>query len=1040
MDKRIIAFLAAALLGAAAGCSYDNTGSECLRSEVFRNPGTEYRSLLFYSLNDSLKSNVIDRQMREFREGGCGGVFFHARIGLLTPYLGPEWWEAMDAGVAAAEREGLQAWFYDEDKWPSGFAGGKIPLADKEFTSQCIVRTGRDAALKPGARLLARDSLYQYATDMAAWGEWRFNGTAYVDPLSRDMVRAFIDTTYKPYVERYRDKFGTVAFGMFTDEPQIAPRPSVANSGSVSYTPGLAAAFRESNGYDLAEVLPLLFSRDTGYEKARIHYYRTIARLFEQNFARQIGDYCAGNGLSFTGHFMGEESMMSVARYSGNGMALYRHMQIPGIDHLRLSLGNLTNCKSMNSVANQYGQRRRICEAFGISGQNMDFEDRKWLLDWLVLSGVNLISPHLSAYSLKGERKRDYPPTFSAHQPYWPFNKLFEDYSARLCYMASSGKYAADIAVISPLESAYIEIDPAVKRWNNARTRFLSDLLEQLQTAHRDYDILDEQIASEIARADKNGLKVGEMTYKVVILPDMLTIRPGTIDLLEGFAEHGGHVLVAGDYPRYVDGVKDTEALARLHGISSPLDKERLAETLGALCPPGFRIRGDGTEHVWTQCRILGQGRLLQLSNISRREGARAVLTFAEDPGRVALWDPTSGESYSLKPDADGNYRLDFAKTQTWIVTTGEASAQADLSRTYVPRISEKMCVATIPGRWKGRRLDPNVLTLDFARYSLDGGKTFSQPEPVIGIHARLRDKGYDGELLLEFEVDARTAPAACSLVVEQPAMYRSVTVNGTPVVFTQEHYRDDCFKTSPADGLIRRGRNEICLLLDYVAPRPNDSDPVKRYGTEIESIYLIGDFGVHARPSAYPLQRSQKSGMEALPPEPVSSYSGFELVSEGRTFEGNLTDAGYPFYAGSFELENEFRLDTLEKGRRYYLAFPSFEAIVLRAEINGNPLPPLAFNPFEADITELLHVGRNRVKVTLTNSLRNMLGPHHHKGGELIAVGPLSFTGETSWTGTDKGEPDWYDIRLTGKPGIWRDDYYMVPFGLLEAPRIEVQ
>lgn len=166
----------------------------------------------------------------------------------------------------------------------------------------------------------------------------------------------------------------------------------------------------------------------------------------------------------------------------------------------------------------------------------MNFEDRKWLLDWLVLSGVNLISPHLSAYSLKGERKRDYPPTFSAHQPYWPFNKLFEDYSARLCYTASLGKYAADIAILSPLESAYIEIDPAVKRWNNPRTGFLTDLLERMQTAHRDYDILDEQIASEIARADKNGLHAGEMTYKVVILPDMLTIRPGTIDLLERFA------------------------------------------------------------------------------------------------------------------------------------------------------------------------------------------------------------------------------------------------------------------------------------------------------------------------------------------------------------------------------------------------------------------------------------------------------------------------------------------------------------------------
>lgn len=1037
MNNKILSILAVML----AGCStYSAPEYGQLQADIFRNPTAEYRSLLFYSLNDSLKSDIIDRQMKEFREGGCGGVFFHARIGLLTPYLGQEWWDAMDAGVAAAEREGLQAWFYDEDKWPSGFAGGKIPQADKEFTSQCIVRIDRDAELKPGARILAQDSLYKYVTDKAAWGEWRFNGTAYVDLLNRNMVRAFIDTTYRPYIQRYREKFGKAAFGMFTDEPQIAPRPSVENSGSICYTPEFLATFRKLNGYDMTTVMPLLFGRDEGYEKARIDYYRTVAYLFEQNFVKQIGDFCADNGFSFTGHFMGEESVMSVARYSGNGMTLYRHMQIPGIDHLRLSFSSLTNCKSMNSVANQYGQRRRLCEAYGISGQNMNFEDRKWLLDWLALSGVNLISPHLSAYSLKGERKRDYPPTFSAHQPYWPFNKLFEDYSARLCYTASLGKYAADIAILSPLESAYIEIDPAVKRWNNPRTGFLTDLLERMQTAHRDYDILDEQIASEIARADKNGLHVGEMTYKVVILPDMLTIRPGTIDLLERFAARGGHVLTAGEFPAYVDGVKDSEALARLRKISAPLDERQLAETLGKLCAPGFRIEGPGTEHVWTQRRIVGKGTLLQLSNISRREGARAQLTFAGTPGQVALWDPTTGASYALSPGADGTYRLDFAKTQTWLVTTGGASAQADLSRTYAPAAAEKKCIAVVSGPWKGRRLDPNVLTLDYARYSLDGGKTFSQPEPIIGIHARLRDKGYCGRLLLKFEINAREIPATCSLAVEQPFMYHSVTVNGTRVFFTEEYYCDDSFKTSSIDELVDRGRNEICLSLDYVAPKSNDLDPVKRYGTEIESIYLTGDFGVRARASEHPLKTSQKNSLKVLEPKPVLSYSGFELDAETQTFDGNLTDAGYPFYAGSFELENEFIVDTVENQRRYFLSFPSFEATVIRVEINGSPLPPLVFNPFEADITELLHEGVNSVKVTLTNSLRNMLGPHHHKGGELIAVGPLSFTGETSWTSTDKGEANWYDVRLTGEAGIWRDDYYMVPFGLLEAPQILIQ
>jgi hypothetical protein len=78
-------------------------------------------------------------------------------------------------------------------------------------------------------------------------------------------------------------------------------------------------------------------------------------------------------------------------------------------------------------------------------------------------------------------------------------------------------------------------------------------------------------------------------------------------------------------------------------------------------------------------------------------------------------------------------------------------------------------------------------------------------------------------------------------------------------------------------------------------------------------------------------------------------------------------------------------------------------------------------------------------VEIELTNSLRNLLGPHHHPGGELNEVGPVSFTGNSGWPSNNKGggESDWYDLRLTGKPTYWRDDYYLIPFGLLEPPVI---
>ncbi|MBK9390851.1 MAG: hypothetical protein IPN68_11880 [Bacteroidetes bacterium] len=68
----------------------------------FANPSSKYRSVPFYSLNDLLDSAELDRQVEEFAKGGYGGVYLHSRTGLLTEYLGTNWWKVMDAGFKSS--------------------------------------------------------------------------------------------------------------------------------------------------------------------------------------------------------------------------------------------------------------------------------------------------------------------------------------------------------------------------------------------------------------------------------------------------------------------------------------------------------------------------------------------------------------------------------------------------------------------------------------------------------------------------------------------------------------------------------------------------------------------------------------------------------------------------------------------------------------------------------------------------------------------------------------------------------------------------
>ena len=44
----------------------------------------------------------------------------------FEPYLG-EWMNAVSAGISAALEYDMEAWFYDEDKWPAALPGGMVP-------------------------------------------------------------------------------------------------------------------------------------------------------------------------------------------------------------------------------------------------------------------------------------------------------------------------------------------------------------------------------------------------------------------------------------------------------------------------------------------------------------------------------------------------------------------------------------------------------------------------------------------------------------------------------------------------------------------------------------------------------------------------------------------------------------------------------------------------------------------------------------------------------------------------------------------------
>ena len=106
----------------------------------FERPGSAYRGKPFWSWNGELEKGELLRQMDVMEQMGFGGFFMHSRSGLITEYMGDEWFDCINALADAGAKRGLEAWLYDEDRWPSGAAGGLL-TKDPKYRARHLLLT-----------------------------------------------------------------------------------------------------------------------------------------------------------------------------------------------------------------------------------------------------------------------------------------------------------------------------------------------------------------------------------------------------------------------------------------------------------------------------------------------------------------------------------------------------------------------------------------------------------------------------------------------------------------------------------------------------------------------------------------------------------------------------------------------------------------------------------------------------------------------------------------------------------------------------------
>ncbi|MDR3121687.1 MAG: hypothetical protein LBU58_10220, partial [Clostridiales bacterium] len=470
-----------------------------LDAALFKNPGREYRGAPFWAWNSKLDEGELLRQIEVLKKMGFGGFHMHVRTGMDTVYLSDEHMRLVSACIEKARGEDMLAWLYDEDRWPSGAAGGYV-TKDPAYRLRhlLLTRNPRPAVGEVGGEagtegagdgapvacyevsLDGGGNLARYRRvgedDKAAEGGFKlyaylrtaepspwYNNQTYADTLNPAAIAEFIRVTYERYGQFFAKDLGGVAPAIFTDEPQFSIKGTLdfahaPKDVTLPWTDDLPETFSAAYpGIDLLASIPELLWEPAGGGVSRLRYlyHDHIAERFAQAFADQCGGWCEKHGLMLTGHMLHEESLESQTMALGDAMRSYRSFQLPGIDML-CDRYEYTTAKQAQSASRQFGAPGVLSELYGVTNWDFDFRGHKTQGDWQAALGVTVRVPHLSWVSMNGEAKRDYPGSFNYQAPWYEKYALVEDHFARVNTAMTRGRPVARIGVIHPVESYWL--------------------------------------------------------------------------------------------------------------------------------------------------------------------------------------------------------------------------------------------------------------------------------------------------------------------------------------------------------------------------------------------------------------------------------------------------------------------------------------------------------------------------------------------------------------------------------------------------------
>lgn len=913
----------------------------------------EYRPIPFWSWNSQLEESELKRQIEWMEKNAIGGFFMHARSGLKTPYLSEEWMQHIENCCDEAAKRNMKAWAYDENGWPSGFVGGKLLENISDRDMYILHAFGEYDANSDVSYLVGKDELQRVHSGHEN-GEYLnlyfHHSTSTVDILNPEVTKKFLNMTHQKYAEHFGEAFSEKLEGFFTDEPQYY-------RWHTSYTPLIRQLFLKEYNEEIFDKLGLLFVAKEGYRDFRYRYWLGMQQLMLTNFAKQIYDWCDEHDVKLTGHYLEEKSLDWQLMCCGGIMPFYEYEHIPGVDWLGAETDNELPAKQVSSVARQLGKKKVLTETFGCCGWDISPANLRRIAGFQMANGVNLVCHHLIPYSEHGQRKRDFPVHFAPINPWIKEHfKEFNTFLTRVGCLLGEGEEVVNVAVLHPIRSAYLKY----QREDEENEFGVGELQEGLRMACRtlssrgiSYHFLDETLMEKYGFIEDSLIGCGKCKYQYLVIPKILTMGKKMELLLKQYVQNGGRVLLFDDKPMFLEGKEYSYEYLESNCV--------LEEIVNA---QPFKVENVDTD-LYYAYRVVEGEPVLFVQNTSETKEHIQKFDFGKDIHSFTVLEPLAMQTTknSLQVTIPANGSLVLLPSKEMMQETQQQDVQVvDFKGEFVD-------------------FESNYLTLDCARYSKDG-IVYSEEKLTYQIFNQLLEDRYEGTIWLQYRFDIHEIPKEIKLLAEK-GNGAEFHVNGVKFDFDANCKEEPSLFVKNISSFVREGENIFTVKLlwhqseeTYYALFGDEvTESLKNcivYDSEIEAVYLSGEFGVYA-----------KDKWDDVDEMSVST-SGFYIGAIPKKVFEPTTD-GLPFFRGNLIMSQTVEIQkqnvVLRIPGRYQTA---------NIFVNKKHIGELLFER-EKNISEYVVQGFNEIEIEYCIGNRNLLGPLHYMNKEEF-VAPDTF------------------------------------------------